>query len=218
MATTAPTPERTKIEPIPAGTHVAIMYKILQIGTVPEEYKGEKKNMAKIYLTFELPNETRVFKPEEGPKPRVISKEFTFSMGPKANLRKFVEGIIGVNLHDDEAYAFDIETLLGKPFLMSIVHKKSSKGDTYAKIMGAQPMMKGMEVPKQVNATEIMNYANFDEVRFDKLPDFLKEKMKTSAEYQMLMMKRGKAQSEVDNFDVNTIKYPDEVDADSIPF
>lgn len=219
MATTAPRPERTKIPPIAAGTHAAIMYKILKIGTVPEEYQGVAKNLQKVYLTFELPNETYVFKEEDGPMPRVISKEFTLSMGEKANLRKFVEGIIGVNLTDDEAYSFDIETLIGKPFLLSVVHKKSTKGDIYANITNSAPLMKGMAVPPQTNETDIMGYDNWDQEKFDKLPDFLKEKMMTSMEYKLMMeRKNGKVQDEVEKFDVNTIKYPEDDSVGDIPF
>ena len=76
--------------PVDAGNYVARCYSMIQIGTIPEEYKGEKKEANKVRLTFELPTETKVFKEENGEQPYVVSKEFTLSLHEKASLRKFL--------------------------------------------------------------------------------------------------------------------------------
>jgi hypothetical protein len=43
-------------------------------------------------------------------------------MGAKGNLRPFIEGFIGTKLHDDEAYNFNLEDLLGDACLLNVVH------------------------------------------------------------------------------------------------
>jgi hypothetical protein len=59
-------------------------------------------------------------------------------MGKKSNLRPFVEGVIGTGLSDDEAYAFDLEDLLGRACPLNVVH--AEVGDNiYANIHSASP-------------------------------------------------------------------------------
>ena len=65
---------------IPAGNHIARCYSMVELGTLTETILGQEKQVHKIRLTFELPDELRVFNPEKGEQPCVISKEFTLSM------------------------------------------------------------------------------------------------------------------------------------------
>lgn len=170
--------------PAPQGTHMARCYQLLQIGTIPEEYMGEMKELPKIRLMFELPEETKVFKEGDEPKPIVISQEYTLSMGQKANLRKLIEGMIGTTLSDGEASAFDVESLIGMPCLLNIKHNTSKKGTIYSVIASASPLMKSQKAPEQVSASKVLTYDNFDQETFNALPDFIKEKMKISSEYK----------------------------------
>ena len=45
-------------------------------------------------------------------------------------------------------------------------------------------MPKGVNCPEQVNRNFILSYDSFDEELFNMLPDFIKNKMMTSVEYQ----------------------------------
>ena len=76
MAITAKNESKPR-ELIPAGNYIARCYQMLQIGTVEEEYKGEKKMQEKVRISWELPTELKVFKEENGEQPLVISKEYT---------------------------------------------------------------------------------------------------------------------------------------------
>jgi len=175
----------SKFEPVPSGNHVARLYRIIHIGTVTEAYQGEDKQSNKIMLSFELPNETKVFKEEKGEEPLVISREYTLSMAPKANLRKFIEGMIGTALHDGEAESFDIAELIGKPCMLNVVHKVSkATGNPYAMIAGAAPIPKGLIVPVQKNASRVLDYVNWNQELFDSLSEFHKEKIRSSEEYK----------------------------------
>jgi hypothetical protein len=195
MPTTAPVPEKKSFPITPSGTHVARVYRFMNLGTRIQEYMGVPKDYPDTLVTFtlELPNELNEFtvKNEDGSeekvsKPFVISKEFTLSMGAKSNLRPFVEGIIGVKLTDEEARVFDIETLVGMPCLATITHTKGKKdpSKTYANLTSVSPLVKGMTAPDPINQPVIQDVKTMELEDIDKLPEFLQVKMKDSDEYK----------------------------------
>lgn len=175
-------------ELIPSGNYVARCFSMIEIGTVNESYMGEPKLLRKVRISWELPTETKVFDPAKGPQPLVISKEYTLSMNEKSNLRKMLASWRGKDFTEDEAKSFDITKLLGKPCMLNIIHKPSQSDPTkvYENISGITTIPKGMTVPDQVNANQELYYENFDENVFNSLPDFLKDKMKGSLEYQAM--------------------------------
>lgn len=175
-------------ELIEAGLHMARCYYMVQIGTVKEEFKGEKKTMQKVRIGWEFPELTKVFKEENGPQPFVLSNEYTLSMAEKANLRAVLTSWRGKAFTEDEAKSFDITKLIGVPCLINITHKPSKADATkvYEQISGITPLMKGQKCPAQVNPTFVLSYDAWDEAKFNTLPDFIKDKMKTSVEYQAL--------------------------------
>jgi hypothetical protein len=54
----------------------------------------------------------------------------------------------------------------------------------YANILSASPMPRGMEAPDQVNANSIIDVASTPFEETEALPDFIKDKMKSSEEYR----------------------------------
>jgi hypothetical protein len=136
----------------------------------------------KIRLTFELCNETKEFKEGEGEKPFSVFREFTYSWGAKGNLRPFVEGFIGTKLHDDEAYNFNLEDLLGDVCLLNVVHTEKD-GNTYANIQGASPLPKGMTAPELFNPKRSLDINTTPYSEIDALPEFIQNKIKSSEEY-----------------------------------
>lgn len=174
--------------PVDAGTYPARCYSMIHIGTVKENILGTEKTLNKVRITWELPTETKVFKEENGEQPFVISKEFTLSMNEKANLRKFLEGWRGKGFTEKEAESFDITKLLGKPCMLSIIHKTSKAGKTYAEISSVSTLPKGLTCPDQVNETFELNYTDhWSNLEYSKLPQFLKDKMAQSAEFKAMM-------------------------------
>lgn len=178
----APKP-KSNYEAVPAGTHVARLYGIIHVGTNSFEFKGETKKSDKVRLTFELPGEMREFGEDKEMKPMSISREFGFSMGKKSHLRPFVEGMLGVALHDEEAYAFDIEDLLGRCCLLSVAHTEKD-GNTYSNINSASPLMKGMPEPTGINPTKVVDVNTATHEEIEALPEFIRSKMKSSDEYR----------------------------------
>jgi len=170
---------------IPAGNYIARCYGMVEVGTVKENFKGQDKMQRKVRIFWELPTELREFKDGEGEKPCGISKEFTVSMHEKANLRKVLESWRGQGFTEQDAKAFDITKLLGAPCMLNIIHEtgKTDPSKIYAVIASVSRMPKGMPAPAQVNKTLIFEYDKFDQVEFEKLPDWLKNSMKTTPEY-----------------------------------
>lgn len=173
-------------ELVPSGVHRAVCYSMVHIGTIKESYLGEEKEINKVRITWELSDELRIFKPENGEQPMVISKEFTLSMHEKASLRKTLEQWRGKAFTEQEAKNFDVTALLSVPCQLNVVHKESKTGAVYAEISGVMPLGKGTEKPTQINPTFIFDYDPFDQTKFDSLPKFLQEKIITSKEFKKL--------------------------------
>lgn len=176
----------TTFTPMPAGAYAARCYSMIQIGTITENILGEDKTLHKVRLSFEFPTELKVFKEENGEQPYVISKEFTLSMHEKATLRKFLESWRGKAFTEEQAKKFDITVLLGVQCLINVIHKTAKNGNTYAEIASVSPLPKGMLCPDPISKQVVLSYDNFDESVFDSLPDFLKDKIKSSKEYRAM--------------------------------
>jgi len=171
-------------ELIPAGNYIARCYQMIEIGTVKETILGKEKIIPKVRIGWELPTEIKVFKDENGEQPCVISKEYTLSMAEKANLRIALKSWRGKDFTEEEAKSFDITKLLGVPCMINIIHKTSKDGlKVYEEISGITPIPKGIECPPQYNKTLLLSYDSFDVEVFNKLPDFIRNKMTGSLEY-----------------------------------
>lgn len=169
-------------DPVPAGNHVARCIQIVDMGTQKSEWQGKVKFMAKVRLTWELPEVTKEFKEGEGEKPYLIAKTYTASMHEKAALSKDLESWRGKAFTDEERAGFDLKNVLGKPCLLNVIHE-TKDGNTYANIASISQVPKGMTVKPAVNPIVEFSLAEFSQSAFDALPDFLKEKIRLSPEY-----------------------------------
>lgn len=199
----APVGNSKQFELTPKGNHVARLTQIINIGTIPTTWQGEERMTHKVRLSFELCNERKAFKEGEEEKPFTISREFTYSMAPKAHLRPFVEGMIGAALTDEEAGSFLLKDLLGTACLLNVVHEEAKNGNTYANIIGASTLPKGMTAPEIYNEAKLLDIDDITEDAINELPDFIRLKMKSSQEW---MHRKGL---------VGTV---DEIDPNGIPF
>lgn len=186
MAITAKKGESFEKELISAGNYVARCCRMVEIGTVEEEFLGVKKQMHKVRIGWELPTELKVFNPEKGEQPSVIDKEYTLSLADKANLRKDLQSWRGKAFTGEEAESFDITKLLGVPCMLNIIHVQGKKDPTktYQAIGSVSPMPKGLICPPQMTETFVFDFDNFDETKFNSLPDFLKEQIEKTPEYK----------------------------------
>lgn len=170
---------------VDAGVYPARCYSMVELGTQTSEFNGEIKSARQVNITFELPTELTVFHEENGEQPYSVSKTYNLSMHEKATLRKDLESWRGKGFTEEEAKAFDITLLLGKVCQINIIHKTSPDGQkTYANIGNIIPLGKGQTVPAQINPTRMLCFDNFDFNAFKELPEWLKEKIIKSPEYQ----------------------------------
>lgn len=158
---------------------------MVHIGTIMETYQGESKLQNKVRIQWELPTELKVFNEEAGEQPYTLGKEFTLSLNEKATLRKFLESWRGKPFTEEEGRAFDITVLLDKPCMLNVIHKVSkASGKVYAEIASVSPMMKGIACPDRLTDLFTFSYDPFEQWRFDALPEWLKDKVRGSVEYQ----------------------------------
>ena len=172
------------VQSVDEGNYFARVIRLVYMGTVEGEYKGVANEAFKINITWELPTETKVWKEGESPKPVVVSKMYTMSMGKKSSLRPIVEGIFG-GMTDPEAYDFDFDDLLNKTCLLNVTYGVSETGKE-KQIVSTSKLIKGMADVPCVNTQYILSYGNWSEEIFLSLPDFIRKEMEGTFEYQTM--------------------------------
>ena len=126
MSLTISEETRSERKPVEAGSHRAVLYSLVDLGTQRSEWEGKEKWQAKVRLTFELPDLTDEFEVVENgkttkvEKPLVISTEKTRSLGEKSSLRQLLETWRGQAFTAAELKNFSLKNLLGKPALISV--------------------------------------------------------------------------------------------------
>jgi hypothetical protein len=150
---------------------------------------GEEKIVDLVRFTWELPTELRCFNQDKGEQPCAISKEMTFSLNEKSNLRAMLNAWRGKALTEEEAKAFDLAKLIGAPCMINLIHQpsKSNPEKVYERIAAVMPMMKGMTCPPQHNPSMEFSVLEFNREKFMTLPSFLQEMITGSKEYLAMM-------------------------------
>src|SRR4051812_23918889 len=151
-------------KPAPEGTHVARCIQLVDIGTHHGEYQGEPTVRNQIIVRWELPGE--MVDTERGAEPMIVSKFYTNSLGEKANLRKDLESWRGRQFTKEELMSFDLENILGKPCLVTVVHNEKKK----AKVTSVTALPKGMSCPVLDNKVTSFWIDDFDDNAFQALP------------------------------------------------
>lgn len=159
----------------PSGSHIAVCNLIADLGIQPGSgiYPDPKHQ---VFIRFEIAAE-RVEYEKDGKHfnlPVVIGQTFTASMHEKANLRKQLEGWRGRKFTDDEANTFDVSSILNKGCMLNVV--ENVKGDkVYSNIASIGQLPKGIPAPNLENEPLYFSQESLD--TFDKLPEWLKEKI-----------------------------------------
>jgi hypothetical protein len=177
-------------EPIPQGSHHAVCYGVVDLGTQMSN-NPQFADARKVCILWELPLERGQFKDKESGQtkdlPRAISAVYTLSLGNKANLRKVLESWRARAFTPEELHGFDITKLIGANCMLSIVHKPGAgknAGKTYANVAGVSALPKGMQKAQAENDPLVFSLADQgDEVTFPKnLPEWLRTLINQSKE------------------------------------
>lgn len=180
--------DRPSIAPVEAGVQHAVCIGVIDLGTQPQSnplFHAHRK----VLITWELPNQKMMVKGKDGQSevemPRVISSDYTLSLGTKANLRKMLDVWRGRTFTPDELSAFDLSKLIGANGLISIVHVKSKDGTkTYANVSSVSPLMKGMPKLTPENQILVWDLPKDGPITFPALmPEWIQNRIKNSDEY-----------------------------------
>jgi len=188
-----------------AGATVGVLYSLVDLGHQKTNWDNQEKWTPKVRLTFELPDQTDEFEVEENgkrttvQKPMVVSIEQTRSLGEKASLRKLLEQWRGQTFTSKELQAFSLKNLLGKPAMLTLIHKTSQQGRQYCAIAGASKLPKGMKAPATTTNDQLYYEIEQGEAgQFNDMPDWLQEKIRASKEFATVAGKSTATKVEVD--------------------
>jgi hypothetical protein len=164
--------------PTPQGTHLAICNMVVDLGKQRGEYQGVPNVKHKVFIRWELPHERLTWTDRDGVEregPRVVSKTYTVSLHENSALRADLVGWRGRDFTPEEEVAFDIANLLGKPCMLTVVHK-TSNGKTFANVQSVSGVPKGMEKPTECENTPLL-YDNDNPSSWDRIPEWLQKKI-----------------------------------------
>jgi len=188
-----------------AGATVGVLYSLVDLGHQKTNWDNQEKWTPKVRLTFELPDQTDEFEVEENgkrtkvSKPMVVSIEQTRSLGEKASLRKLLEQWRGQTFTAKELQAFSLKNLLGKPAMLTLIHKTSQQGRQYCAIAGASKLPKGLTAPSGTTNDQLYYEIEQGEAgSFGDMPTWLQDKIRASKEFANTSGKPMAIKSELD--------------------
>lgn len=166
------------LEQIEEGNHHGISVAVIDLGT---QYSEKfKKEQPKVMITWELPDFPMT---DEGQNKsfRLISKEYTASLGEKAILYIDLVSWRGRSFTPEELEGFNIKNVLGANCLINVV--KNDKG--YSNVATVAKLPKGM---KSKTPTYQLLYDMDEGIEAipEGVPDWIKDKIKKSREYMSL--------------------------------
>jgi hypothetical protein len=171
--------ESNNFEMTPAGLFDAVCTQIIDLGTQQSNYSDGVKSQRKVRITWEIVNELM-----QDNRPFVISKEYGFTLHEKSSLSKDLISWRGKNFTEDELEGFNLSKILGLACQLNIIHTyNETTKKTYAKISAIVNKNKNFKCEKTFNELLEFDLDNYNHEIFEKLPEFLQEKIKKSPEY-----------------------------------
>lgn len=189
MGLTVKAGSESSFVPVPSGTHLARCYRIIDLGTQRTDYKGQIKHLPKITLQFEVHGEDDEGNPLVTSKgePMSISKNYTASLSEKATLRIDLKNWRGRDFTPEELRSFELKNLLGVFAMISVTKAPGKDGKEYTNIGAIMPVpasIKKAGLPKGHNSTAFFDLDNPDLELFETFGEGLKNKIKSSPEWQ----------------------------------
>lgn len=166
--------------PLPkVGTQGARLLHIVDVGIQPRKpFQGqEKAPCRKIWFNFELVQSLFDYNGRQVPH-RIATADINASNDPKSALVKLLSG-----LDPADTAKGDLGLLLGKPYLVTVVHNKV--GDrTYANFAGAMPAPDGFDLPQLSDKPGLFDYYKPDVDVLVSLPKWIREKIQSALNYK----------------------------------
>jgi len=170
-------------ELIPAWSHFVRLVSIIDLGTQKVVREGQEKEQRKVMFSFEFPKQKYEYETKEWEKKsgvKLKSNQFTLSWSDNAWLKKFIVAWLWEQtLWKDW---LDLSVWLWKSGIGTIQHEVSN-GNTYDNLKAVAPLMDWMTEEKQVTESLYFDLDNYDAKLFDKLPQWIQDKIRLSPEY-----------------------------------
>lgn len=163
-------------DPVPEGSHLAVCDMFVDLGMQDSNFGAKHK----IYLRWQIPS-LRMEWEKDGEKhegPMAIGGQYTLSLSEKSNLRPMLQSWRGQAFTPEELKRFDVTTILGKPCMLSVVHKPKEGGGVYANVGTVMKLPKGVPAPELEGEAILYDTDNTD--TWDKLRPWLQEKIKAA--------------------------------------
>jgi hypothetical protein len=151
---------------VPPGTHLAVCYRIVDMGTQPDTGFGEKH---KLSIAWEVPGETIAVEGKQ--MPMTISKTYALSMNPKATLRKDLAAWRGRDFNKEELAGFNMNAILGKACLITVEAGENGR----SRVGTVAAVMKGMTPPKAVHPLVEYSITDGKNETYKALPEWLRK-------------------------------------------
>jgi len=161
-------------ELVPQGTHIAVCCLVAYVGFHSNEFKGKKKTLPQMVFMWELVNEK-----QKNGQPFKVAAFYTDSLHEKANMRKMLACWRGRDFTEEEERGFEINAVLGKPCMVSVIHKQNAQGDTKARVNAVAKLPKGTTVPAMVSPPLYYSVEKNDPDSCDilMLPEWIRKKI-----------------------------------------
>lgn len=183
---------RPQIAPIKVGVHPVRLCRVFDLGVQIGEWEGEKKRANEIYVVFEFVNQ---FMPSEDGSPNRdlprVSGTFV-KLYKKADKGKEVEYASALDPTGEHGGDWGSMVAARLPALATISHTDKGR-DKIASLSGAP---EGFDIPPGKVTIQIFDLENPDKAVWDKMPDFIKERVSARVREDLPPIKYARTESE----------------------
>ena len=173
MSMIAKSEGNSNIKRLEDGVYPAISSMLIDLGIQKSERYG--KSSRKFIVVWNIKDEFIEVNGEQFP--RVMSKEYTMSLGEKSNLRKDLQAWRGKQFTLEELEGFNLLNILNIGCQLQILNTENN-GKTYTNIVSIMALPKGIEI-SQLDKTVVFD--TYDEKtwnNYTEIPKWMQEKIK----------------------------------------
>jgi len=175
-----------RLDPIPEGNEAARLVQVIDLGVQPQRaWEGkEKEPIQMIQTVYELCNVFMLDEDgnEDKERPRWLFEDFAFHNlnADRAKSTKRYTALDAAGVHEG-----DWTALVGSPCTVTVVQNVSKKDASivYNNVGNVTPPMRGMDIPELVGEPLFFSFDEPNKEVFDKLPEFLQNKIKEALNY-----------------------------------
>lgn len=183
--------------PAPEGAHPGRLVRIVDLGSQVTPFLHEDGTPVvsrKLSISWELYCDRMA----DG-RPFMVSERYTRSLNEKSGLYKLLAQWLGKEWDDAlKAGGFNFAGLLGRPCLVTVNHRQSKQGKTFAKLGAVTVLPKGLKPEDQVNPSLLFDLDKPAKLVLDQLPQWMQEEVGKSPEWKTFI---GAAPATGDNTD-----------------